>query len=100
MWLEQGRTAEAAALFDRIEADAKLAAKARLNLGVAHAKAGDLQSAIAAFRGAVAGDPTSAEAHANLGRALMASGDRAAALQHLERSRTLSAPPQSSSRLP
>lgn len=100
VWLEQGRTAEAEALFDRIEADAKLAAKARLNLGVAHAKAGDFQAAITAFREAVAGDPASAEAHGNLGRALMASGDRSAALQHLERSRTLSAPAPSSNRVP
>jgi hypothetical protein len=40
--------------------------------------------------GAIEADPDSAEAHGNLGRALLLSGDRVAALQHLTRSRTLS----------
>ena len=90
VWLEQDRPAEAEALFAVIDADPKLTAKARLNLGISRARGNDLPAAITAFRGAIEADPDSAEAHGNLGRALLLSGDRVAALQHLTRSRTLS----------
>jgi Tfp pilus assembly protein PilF len=93
VWLEQDRPAEAEALFAKIDADPKLTAKARLNLGIARARGNDLPAAIMAFRGAIEADPDSAEAHGNLGRALLLSGDRVAALQHLTRSRTLSGRP-------
>jgi tetratricopeptide (TPR) repeat protein len=91
-YLAAGDIAAASTTFVGIEASPPLAAKAQLNIGVAEAMRGNLAAARARFEQAVAIDPRSAEAHGNLGKALLAVGESARALEHLDMARRLAGP--------
>jgi len=60
----------------------RLDGMARMNLGVAYAQAGDVESAIPWFRQAVSGNPWSAEANNNLAMGLALTGAFAEAIPH------------------
>jgi tetratricopeptide (TPR) repeat protein len=62
----------------------RLNAMARMNLGVALAKEGELEEATGYFRAAVNEHPGSAEAQNNLAQALSLQGDDAGAIPHYE----------------
>ena len=91
-YLAAGDIAAASRTFVGIESSPPLAAKAQLNIGVAEAMRGNLVAARARFEQAVAIDPRSAEAHGNLGKALLAAGEPARALEHLDMARRLAGP--------
>jgi tetratricopeptide (TPR) repeat protein len=76
---QQGRADEAIALISRAVALCPAMAAYRVNLGNAHANAGDFVPAIAAFRAGLSLAPDLAEAHGNLGSALLMHGEPAAA---------------------
>jgi tetratricopeptide (TPR) repeat protein len=86
---QHGRIEEATATFDRITGNPRMVSKAQVNLGVVHARRGDLPAAVAAFAAAVAADPASPDAHGNLAKALLATGRRTDALRHFTTSRAL-----------
>ena len=86
-YLKAGNEPAGAAAFEQIEADPALAAKGAVNLGVAAAMRGDIAGAVTHFTRAIEIDPTSADAHGNLGRALLATGKPEEAVRQLEESR-------------
>lgn len=65
-----------------IQDERRLDALAEMNAGVALAESGDVRSATALFRQAVAAHPQSAEAHNNLAQALALQGEFAEAIEH------------------
>jgi Tfp pilus assembly protein PilF len=67
-----------------------MVAKARVNLGVGLAMAGNAAAALDRFREAVGADPTSADAHGSLAKALLLAGRRDEALRHFALCRRLS----------
>jgi tetratricopeptide (TPR) repeat protein len=86
---QHGHFSEATTVFNRITGNPRMVSKARVNLGVAQARRGDLPAALAAFLAAVAADPTSPDAHGKLAKALLATGRRDEALRHFATSRGL-----------
>lgn len=75
-----GHPAEAERLLDRIDGDASVVAKAKVNLGICRAMRGDWPAAIRDFNEATRLAPRSAEAHGNLAKALASGGRREEAL--------------------
>jgi tetratricopeptide (TPR) repeat protein/SAM-dependent methyltransferase len=86
---QQGRLAEAVALYRRTIAARPDHAAALSNLGNALMMLGQSEEAIAAWRGAIAADPEYALPHANLGSALSQQGRLDEALEHLRRATAL-----------
>jgi len=88
--LQHGRPADAERLLLEISGDPRMVAKARVNLGVGLAMAGNAAAALDRFREAVGADPTSADAHGSLAKALLLAGRRDEALRHIALCRRLS----------
>jgi Tfp pilus assembly protein PilF len=88
--LQHGQPAEAERLLLAIADDPRMVSKARVNLGVGLAMAGNTATALDRFREAVAADRTSADAHGNLAKALLLAGRRDEALRHFATCRRLS----------
>lgn len=99
MYRRQGRSAEARALAERVirqfgKGGASAAALGNTEefvaLGHAYSEIGDNKTSAWAFRGALQGDPTDADAHLNLGNVLMKLNDLPAAEQEFRKVMELS----------